>query len=128
MHSVSEVIQELTGSGYTPEELLDISTELTEFTISREKLHRRLSNEFDPGELDRILLTIDAASLREEFISNLFKVLSPREKQCYLMHTVEKKSFSQIASELGFTKSATASFMKRANRKIENLKKDGVGL
>lgn len=122
MHSVSEVLQELAGNGYTQGELFEISKELTEFTISRKKLRDRLANTFDQEELEQILLTIESSSFQEQFFAKMFAVLSPREKQCYLMHTIESKSFGNIAKELGVSKGRVQEAIGRARLKIETLK------
>lgn len=122
MHSVSDVLDELRGSGFTQEQLFDISKELTEFTISREKVRKRLSDFIDAEELDQILATIEAASFQEQFMAKIFSSLSPREKKCYLDYTIERKSFGNIAKELNVSKGSVQQYIERAREKIEKLK------
>lgn len=124
MHSVTDVIDELRGSGITQEQLFDISKELTEFTISRKKLYSRLNHFIDDEELNQILLTVQTASFQDEFMAKVFALLSPREKQCYLMHTVESKSFGNIAKELGVSKGRVQEAIARSREKIERIKKE----
>lgn len=126
MLSVTDVVAELDGSGFIDSELIEISRELTEFTISRQRLQKRLAKSFGEEELNHILLTIEDVSFQEHFKAKIFSSLSPREKECYLMHTVDRKSFNNIAKELGVSKGRVQEAIERSRKKIEKLKLEHI--
>lgn len=122
MTSVSEVIAELRGSGITQTDLFEISKELTEIAISRANLYKRLSGAIDEGEIDHILSIVTTASFHEEFTAKVFDVLTPTEKERYLLHTVDNRSLGSIAKEQGVAKGSINTSVRRAREKIEALK------
>ena len=124
MHSVSDVLDELRGNGFTQQQLFDISKELTEFTISKKRIYNRLVNFFDDEELDGLLITLQDSSFEDEFMAKVFKILSPAEKERYLMHTVDKRSVRGIAAEQGVSKGTVQTSIERARQKIEKLKRE----
>lgn len=124
MLDVSNIVGDLIGNGYTETEILEISNELTSFTISREKLFEKLSTTYENEELKDILMTIEASSLHHQIMAKVLKRLSPREKECYLMHAVENKSWGNIAKELGVSKGRVQQAINRAKVKIEKLKRE----
>lgn len=122
MHSVSDVMEDLIGNGYTETEILEISGELTSFTISREKLFAKLSEAYDEDELKEILMTIEGVSFHQQIMAKLFEVLTPIEKERYLLHTVDNRSLASIAKEQGVSKGAVQLSITRTREKIEMLK------
>lgn len=118
MPSFSNLLEEINGSGFTETEVLEISSNLTEFVVAKEKLMTRIAPLFDEEELFEKLMDLNMPSLQQQMTATLIKNLSFRERQCFLMHTVENKTFSQIADELGFTKSASNTFIRRARKKL----------
>lgn len=126
MNTTADFIAELRGAGIDQKEVIDIHSELTRFAISRDKLLERLAVWEDEEELQHILMTVKAASAQEVMWSDMLWSLSPREKQCYLMHTVDGMSLTDIAKELGFTPSSSKSFVNRAMKKIEIIKSVGI--
>lgn len=124
MTKVSDLIKEIDGTGYTQEELFEITREITEFTISRDKLYERLAKTFDSEELDEILLTVEAASFEEMMMAKVLDRLAPKQKRYYLMYTVEKKNMGQIAKEFGVAKGSVSKSILQAREKITILKKE----
>lgn len=55
----------------------------------------------------------------KELIADILLVLSPRERQCYLLHYVNQLSFSEIEKELNLSKGTIQSYIERARRKIK---------
>lgn len=58
---------------------------------------------------------------REEkvILADIFSSFSLRERQCYIFHVAEKKSMSEIAYELGVSKSMVQQSIRRAKNKVE---------
>lgn len=65
-----------------------------------------------PPELS---LSVDS----KEKLSRIFSALSPRERQCYILHNAQRLSMAEIAVELGVSKSAVQIYIKRAKEKVE---------
>src|SRR5699024_2029913 len=56
----------------------------------------------------------------KELVADILLVLSPRERQCYLLHYVNQLSFEEIADELKLSKGTIQSYVERAKAKIKN--------
>ncbi|GEN30249.1 RNA polymerase sigma-70 factor (ECF subfamily) [Cerasibacillus quisquiliarum] len=56
----------------------------------------------------------------KELVADILLVLSPRERQCYLLHFVNQLSFEEIADELKLSKGTIQSYIERAKAKIKN--------
>lgn len=58
---------------------------------------------------------------REEkvILADILSSFSLRERQCYILHVGQKKSMSEIAYELGVSKSMVQQSIRRAKNKIE---------
>lgn len=54
----------------------------------------------------------------KELVTNVLIELSWRERQCYLLHYANRRTFQEISDELGVTKSAVQSYMTRARGKV----------
>ncbi|MFC3212712.1 sigma factor-like helix-turn-helix DNA-binding protein [Planomicrobium okeanokoites] len=65
-----------------------------------------------PPELS---LSVDS----KEKLSRIFSALSPRERQCYILHNAQRLSMAQIAIELEVSKSTVQMYLKRAKVKVE---------
>ena len=124
MPNFSDLLEEINGNGYTEVELLEITEVLTDFVVAKEKIMASISALFDEDELSERLMNLSMPSLQQQMTATLLKDLSPRERQCFLMPTVQNMTFSQIAKELGFTKGATNVFMTRARKKLGISKKE----
>lgn len=59
-------------------------------------------------------------------MGDIIKTLSARERQCYFLHVGHKKSFREIANELGISRSTVQTHITRAKNKVENKIKDVV--
>lgn len=66
-------------------------------------------------EEDEVKLT----DKEKELIADILLVLSPRERQCYLLHYVNQLTFDEIASELNLSKGSIQSYVERARKKIK---------
>ena len=58
---------------------------------------------------------------REEkvILADILSSFSLRERQCYILHVGKKKSMSEIAYELGVSKSMVQQSIRRAKNKVE---------
>ncbi|GKV54254.1 hypothetical protein NCCP2222_02010 [Sporosarcina sp. NCCP-2222] len=66
---------------------------------------------------------------REEkiILADILSSFSLRERQCYILHVAQKRSMSDIANELGVSKSMVQQSIRRAKAKIkERVEKDSV--
>ncbi len=52
-------------------------------------------------------------------LADILSAFSLRERQCYILHVGQKKSMSEIAFELGVSKSMVQQSIRRAKNKIE---------
>ena len=52
-------------------------------------------------------------------LRRIFSALSPRERQCYILHESQGLSWADVAIELGISKSTVQTYLKRAKEKIE---------
>lgn len=57
-------------------------------------------------------------------MSEILNSLSLRERQCYFLHVGHKKSFGEIANELGISRSTVQTHITRAKSKVGNKIKD----
>lgn len=125
MINVADVVAELDGNGFNQRELLEISAKLTELAVIRERIVEELSVFYDDDELTDIFGTLKKPSTDQQLLSKLLREsLSKREKQCYLMHTVDNKSMGNIAIELGVSKGAVQQSIERARKKIERIEEE----
>lgn len=56
----------------------------------------------------------------KESITKVLIELSWRERQCYLLHYANRRTFQEISDELGVTKSAVQKYIERARAKIDD--------
>ncbi len=68
----------------------------------------------------RLFMTKDEKMI----MADILKSLSLRERQCYILHVGHKKSFGEIASELGISRSTVQTHITRAKSKVESKIKD----
>lgn len=52
-------------------------------------------------------------------LAKIYSMWSHRERLCYIAHTVEQKSFQQIADELKVSKGTVQSYIQRARSKVK---------
>lgn len=62
----------------------------------------------------------------KEFIANVLAELSLRERQCYLLHYANRRSFEEIAIELGLRKATVQSYIIRAREKVKDKISEGT--
>lgn len=55
----------------------------------------------------------------KEKLGRIFSALSPRERQCYILHNAQRLSMAQVAVELGISKATVQMYLKRAKAKVE---------
>lgn len=94
-------------------------------------VERRYERPWAPEWLDRYAspsgwsIERDSRDLTEEErfrIEEAMRDLSPRERQCYMLHVVDGMSFGEIARELHIAKSTVQDYVEIARRKIEDAK------
>lgn len=56
---------------------------------------------------------------QRQSLLRLFRMLSARERQCYIMHEAEKLSMAEISAKLGISKATVQVYIKRAREKVE---------
>lgn len=60
-------------------------------------------------------------------LADILTSFSLRERQCYILHVAQKRSMSDIANELGVSKSMVQQSIRRAKKKVEErMKKDSL--
>ena len=94
MLNVADIVAELDGNGFSQGDILDFSRELTQFTIMKDNLSSFLKVVYDDHELEEMLGTIKQPTRQQLILSNSLTSFSKREKQCYVMATLLKKSVS----------------------------------
>lgn len=122
MRTVSEVIMDLSGNGLAESGLLELSAALTQLADAKWKISEHLSDFLDKEELDEILLMVERPSQQQILASSVIECLAPKQKEYYLMHTIENKSIGQIAKEFGVAKGSVQWSIDRAKQKIEMVK------
>lgn len=96
-------------------------------------VERRYERPWSPDWLDRYQSpfgwSIERESVTRELtaderfrIEEAMRDLSPRERQCYMMHVVDGMSFGEIARELHLARGTVQNNIERAREKIENAK------
>lgn len=118
MLNVADIVAELDGNGFSQGDILDFSRELTQFTIMKDNLSSFLKVVYDDHELEEMLGTIKQPTRQQLILSNSLTSFSKREKQCYVMATVDGKSWGNIAKEIGISKGAVQQYIERARKKI----------
>ncbi len=109
-----KLIEDLSNKGCTDAEAIEITTDLMKIDMLRERLGQQL----DEITLDKVIEATKQAGDQERKLSSLLNVLSPRERQCYLLHTVELLSMGKISDQLGVSKSAVQCYIERAREKL----------
>lgn len=115
MQKLSEMIQGLSEKGCTDIEAINIGVEL--FQV--ETLRRKLNHELDERKTIRIIKHTRNIGQSEGKLYEMLQVLTEREKQCYLYHYIDRMTFSEIANELGISKSTVQNHIERARDKIK---------
>lgn len=110
-----ELIENLSNDGCTDYEAIEISVDL----LRTNYLIKKLGPSLDVYKLERVIE--EAKNTNEQEPSPILALtkLSKREKQCYLRHYIELRSFSNIAIELGISKSSVNQYIRRARKKLQ---------
>lgn len=115
MPDFSEVIAELSGSGYTNAEAIQATVALSKIP----QIDSLLQNETATDYMVKILLEgFEPDNEQQEILVNGVSSFSKRERQCYFMHVMESMSFSVIAKELGVSKGTVQQSIERARKKL----------
>ncbi len=64
----------------------------------------------------------------QEMLQQALDQLPPRQRQVFVMHKLEGKSYKEIGEELGITDSAINLHIQRAGKKLEAIIRSGKGL
>ncbi|SEO05378.1 RNA polymerase sigma-70 factor, ECF subfamily [bacterium A37T11] len=64
----------------------------------------------------------------QELLKQALDQLPPRQRQVFVMHKLEGKSYKEIGEELGITDSAINLHIQRAGKKLEAIIRSGKGL
>lgn len=115
MPDFSEVIEELSGAGYTSAEAIQATVAMSKIP----QIDSLLQNPVATDYMVRMLLNgFEPVSNQQEALVDGISSFSKREKQCYFMHTMESKTFSAIGEELGVSKSMVQQSIERARKKL----------
>jgi len=74
-------------------------------------------NEHLREEREKLAMSGDQRKL----LLQVFRLLSDRERQCYIMYEAEGMSMSAIAHKLGVSKAAVQIYIRRAREKVERI-------
>lgn len=56
---------------------------------------------------------------QEDLIADLMARLSSREKECFTLHVIHKKSMQKVSDKLGISKSTVQEYINRVRSKID---------
>lgn len=109
------LIENLSNDGCTDYEAINISVDL----LRKNYLRKKLGSSLDRNKLEKVIE--EAKNINEQEPNPIIALtkLSKRERQCYLRHYVELRSFSNIAMELGISKSSVNNYIRRAREKLK---------
>src|SRR5690625_680445 len=79
-----------------------------------------------PDILDAAEEPFEITDDQKNTLVEIFKVLSDRERECFLLHIGQGWSMQEIADELNISKSTVQTHVERAKEKIEELNRDVV--
>ena len=119
MLDFTDIMNELDGNGMTETEILAISNDLAKFATLRDKLAGPLSGLYSPEQTKEILLMIEPPTIQRQIMAGIFDNLSEREKESFLLYTVERKSMNTIAMQLGVSKGSVNTYIRRAREKMQ---------
>jgi RNA polymerase sigma factor (sigma-70 family) len=114
-----DIMNDLDGNGLTETEVLAISNDLAQFTKMRDRVMAPLSDLYSAEQLKEILLVVEPPSLQRQVMANIFGSLSKREKECFLLYTVENVPMSAIGVRLGVSKGSVNAYIRRAREKMK---------
>lgn len=58
---------------------------------------------------------------QKEVLDELFKILSDRERQCFILHVGQRKSMNEVAKMLGISKSSVQEYITRTKEKVDSV-------
>lgn len=117
MADFSEVVEELTGAGYTEAEALLATVALAKIP----QIDRLIRNPVVTDFIIGILLDgFEPTSEMQRAMVEGIAAFSKGEKQRYFMHTVEGMSFGAIAKEFGVSKGSVQQSIERARKKLQS--------
>jgi len=114
MLKLPELIKDLAADGCTDVDAIEIATDLMKIEFVRRKLNNKIN-----GNLidDVIEYTKNANELDTKTFYKLGG-LSDRQRQCYFLYTIKLMPMSQIAKDLGISKSSVQIHIDRAKEKL----------
>ena len=116
MPDFSEVVEELTGAGYSEAEALQATVALAKIP----QIDRLIRNPVVTDFIIGILLDgFEPTSEHQRVLVEGIATFSKRQKECYFKHTVEGMSFANIAKEFGVSKGAVQQSIERARKKLQ---------
>ncbi|WP_242694940.1 sigma factor-like helix-turn-helix DNA-binding protein [Pseudogracilibacillus auburnensis] len=118
MLKLPELIQELSEKGCTDAEAMEIATELMKIELLKKCFNQ---STLDKIKLDGVINAVKDPSDREKAIFRFLGDFSQRERQCFLMHTVQNISMGKIAEELNISKGTVQKYIERAREKITSV-------
>lgn len=119
MLDFTDIMNNLDGNGLTETEILDISNDLTQFTKLHDRIVGPLSDLYSAEELKEILLIVEPPSVQRQTVASIFDELSEREKECFLLYSVENLPMSAIAMRLNVSKGSVQIYIRRAREKMK---------
>lgn len=128
MIQIENILEDLDGNGFNQKDLVEVSTKLTIFSNLKKELSDILSRYYDDEELFDILGMLKQPNSQRGYMSHyLGESLTEKQKNVYLLYTVEGMSHGDISKLLGVSKSTIQSHLSRARLKLRELELERLG-
>lgn len=118
-----ELIKDLSNKGCTDAEAIEIATDL----IKVDMLKSEFGHLLDEVKLSEVIEATKKTSDQDRKLAIILHNLSERERECYLMHTVQLMSMGKIAESLAVSKSSVQTYIDRARDKVVKLIEETTG-
>lgn len=109
--------QSLNGDGLTEFEAMNTSVEVLMISMLKNRLS---SLYFDKDKLHDLRDIVMPDHPQQKVVYEAMAMFSKRERQCFLLHTVQNMSFGSIAAELRIHRGTVQKYIERAKKKIQN--------
>lgn len=126
MVEVSEVLSHLDGNGFTGYEIAEVAVRLAQFSKLKKELEGSLDCLFDENEIEQLFGRISTEHTNGKVVNDSLNLLSPRQREVYVLHVVENKSKAMIAKELNLSFSAIKGMLSRAKSKMKDIEIESV--
>lgn len=116
MPDFSEVLEELSGSGYTRFEAIQATVALSKIPQIEELLQSPVATEY---MVKMLLDGFKPMNEQQKVLVDGIASFSLRERQCYILYVAQGMSMGDIAVELEVSKGTVQSHIERARKKLK---------